>query len=316
MHCTHSTFAQLGFLFLVLRQRGLISALASSVVIVVSAAITMTDLYENVGFHQKPEGKYSAAAAHCDASDLHSDYRSDPRDRTEDRSERSAVSATTRQERGCAGSCPKSTVLLYVLTSLSVLLWTILLAIFCVQDSYTSSAISLMQEDIAKLKSADFQAALNSSAIIDSISSEKRANSLSFRQIREKVEVLNAAASRRVYFFTLYTGTLTGKVDPIKFNQVLLNIGGAYSSSSGRFTCAYSGVHQFFFSANSQQKVPTELCLMVNSWCKVMSKADPDKNSTGNMGMALLELQKGNTVWVSQVTGGSWANATFGGMLL
>ncbi|XP_039628374.1 uncharacterized protein LOC120541112 isoform X2 [Polypterus senegalus] len=285
MHCTHSTFAQLGFLFLVLRQRGLISALASSVVIVVSAAITMTDLYENVGFHQKPEGKYSAAAAHCDASDLHSDYRSDPRDRTEDRSERSAVSATTRQERGCA-------------------------------DSYTSSAISLMQEDIAKLKSADFQAALNSSAIIDSISSEKRANSLSFRQIREKVEVLNAAASRRVYFFTLYTGTLTGKVDPIKFNQVLLNIGGAYSSSSGRFTCAYSGVHQFFFSANSQQKVPTELCLMVNSWCKVMSKADPDKNSTGNMGMALLELQKGNTVWVSQVTGGSWANATFGGMLL
>uniref|UniRef100_A0A8C4SWP7 C1q domain-containing protein n=1 Tax=Erpetoichthys calabaricus TaxID=27687 RepID=A0A8C4SWP7_ERPCA len=108
----------------------------------------------------------------------------------------------------------------------------------------------------------------------------------------------------------------TEVVDPIKFNEVFLNIGNAYSSSSGRFTCAYSGVHQFFFSANSQQKVPTELCLMVNSWCRVTSKADPDKNVTGNVGMALLELQKGNTVWVSQVMGGSWANVTFGGMLL
>ncbi|XP_028678534.2 uncharacterized protein LOC114667407 [Erpetoichthys calabaricus] len=276
----------------------------------------MTDLYENFGFHQKPEGKYSAAAAHCDASDPHSDYRSDPRDRTEDRSERLAVTATRRQERGCAGSCPKTTLLLYVLTSLSILLWAILLAIFCIQDSYNSSAMALMKEDIAELKSADAQAALNISTMINRISSEKRANSLSFSQINEKVEALKAAASRRVYFFTLYTGTLTGKVDPIKFNEVFLNIGNAYSSSSGRFTCAYSGVHHFFFSANSQQKVPTELCLMVNSWCKVTSKADPDKNVTGNMGMALLELQKGNTVWVSQVTGGSWANVTFGGMLL
>ncbi|RXM91905.1 Complement C1q-like protein 4, partial [Acipenser ruthenus] len=107
----------------------------------------------------------------------------------------------------------------------------------------------------------------------------------------------------------------------IKFNQVLLNIGSAYNNETGRFTCPYSGVYQFFFSVNSGQGNTTDLWLMVDGNKMILNHVDLQNYTTGNLSFIMMKLSKGNVVWVMQENGSSWSDdssrtITFGGMLI
>ncbi|KAK6468769.1 multimerin-2-like, partial [Huso huso] len=109
--------------------------------------------------------------------------------------------------------------------------------------------------------------------------------------------------------------------DPIRFDQVLLNIGSAYNRKTNKFTCPYSGVYQFFFSANNGRKTTTNLWLTVDGNRMIQNYIDLPKYTTGNLSFIIMTLKKGNVVWVMQEKGSSWSDPqsrliTFGGMLI
>nr|XP_019934397.1 PREDICTED: oncoprotein-induced transcript 3 protein-like [Paralichthys olivaceus] len=129
--------------------------------------------------------------------------------------------------------------------------------------------------------------------------------------------------SRKVHFFASYPGQLTGKVNRIKYSKVLVNVGRAYSRSTGTFRAPVKGIYQFFFStqtANTNKK--TDLWLVVNSyWVAVSHTAFSRPSSVGSLSTYMTFLRKGSRVYVTHNCGKSWANAasmtiTFGGSLL
>lgn len=129
------------------------------------------------------------------------------------------------------------------------------------------------------------------------------------------------ASSKKVHFFASYPAQLSGKVNRIKYTKVLVNVGRAFSRSSGVFRAPVKGIYQFFFSTQTTG-IKTELWLVVNSyWVSVSHTSVGRRSSVGSLSTYMSFLRKGSLVYVTQNCGRSWANAasttiTFGGSLL
>ncbi|XP_031417403.1 uncharacterized protein LOC116218784 [Clupea harengus] len=145
---------------------------------------------------------------------------------------------------------------------------------------------------------------------------------------RDKITYSCAAKRRKIkkqviHFFASYPGSLRGKVNRIRFSKVLVNEGKAFNKKTGVFLVPVSGVYQFYFSSQSGGSGnATNLWLVINGyWVTVSHSAVKSPTSVGSLNTYMTTLRKGAQVYVTHVTGQSWANSasntiTFGGSLL
>lgn len=126
-----------------------------------------------------------------------------------------------------------------------------------------------------------------------------------------------------MHFFAANPGSLSGKVNRIKYRKVHVNVGRAFNRRTGVFTAPVSGVYQFFFSTQSNRSgLKTDLWLVVNGyWVAVSHTHVSISNTVGNLSTYMTSLHKGAVVYVTHNCGNSWANSAsntivFGGSLL
>ncbi|XP_066564216.1 multimerin-1 isoform X2 [Amia ocellicauda] len=141
------------------------------------------------------------------------------------------------------------------------------------------------------------------------------------QHLREELNILKHNDSTQVYFYSSFPDIVEGRVDPVKYSQVLLNIGNAYSPETGKFTCPVSGIYQFVYSATTGRKGQTDIWLMVDGIRQITNHADLPDHTISSFSVMILELRKDNSVWIMQERGLTWATSSshtlsFGGMLL
>ncbi|XP_077976873.1 caprin-2-like [Glandiceps talaboti] len=109
----------------------------------------------------------------------------------------------------------------------------------------------------------------------------------------------------------------------IVYDSEISNIGSAYSTNTGKFTCPYAGIYYFSISAMRKQGVNLHACLVKNSSqvaCIWISHSSHRPYGTASNNM-VLSLEYGDKVWVILkagygVYGGSYSTTTFAGYLL
>ena len=105
------------------------------------------------------------------------------------------------------------------------------------------------------------------------------------------------------------------------FNSVILNVGNGYNPSTGVFTSPVAGTYVFYVSALEYSKQYLQVDIVLNSVSKVKLVGDSEAAYQTGTNMVVLNLQKGDSVWVKHVSGkGYWsANVpatTFTGFLI
>lgn len=128
-----------------------------------------------------------------------------------------------------------------------------------------------------------------------------------------------------VIFFVAFQGQLREVlINPIIFNQVLVNQGSAYSNETGLFTAPVAGIYQFMFSAQlCRGNFNNDWRFTVNGVFRSFCHAQVSGGDTTlNTCYYLDKLRKGDQVWISQRLGScAWASSnsktiTFSGVLL
>uniref|UniRef100_A0A8C7XEX4 Caprin family member 2 n=1 Tax=Oryzias sinensis TaxID=183150 RepID=A0A8C7XEX4_9TELE len=128
----------------------------------------------------------------------------------------------------------------------------------------------------------------------------------------------------RVAFTTSRTANFApGNLDqPIVFDQLHSNLGEAYDTHIGRFTCPVNGTYVFIFHILKLAiNVPLYVNLMRNEEVMVSAYANdgaPDHETASNH--AILPLFQGDQVWLrlhrGAIYGSTWKYSTFSGFLL
>ncbi|XP_032394244.1 multimerin-2 [Etheostoma spectabile] len=128
-----------------------------------------------------------------------------------------------------------------------------------------------------------------------------------------------------VLFYVAYQGSLRDiQIDPIIFNQVVVNQGSAYDNDTGVFTAPVSGIYQFVFAAQLCRGDHNNVWyFMINGNRRMACHAQVSGGDTTlNTCYCLEELKKADQVWVRQMVGScAWASTTsktitFSGVLL
>ena len=109
--------------------------------------------------------------------------------------------------------------------------------------------------------------------------------------------------------------------DSIKFNDVSLNIGNCYNPNTGKFTAPADGVYQISFSY-LQQNGYTSYVHLIKDGTMYSDVHANHKNHDQLSKTVLIQLKKGQTVWVRLLKSSSYAvygrdrYTTFGGYLI
>ena len=105
------------------------------------------------------------------------------------------------------------------------------------------------------------------------------------------------------------------------FNSVILNVGNGYNPSTGVFTSPVAGTYVFYVTAVEYNKQYLVVDIVLNSVSKVRTMGHNDASYQTGANMVVLNLQKGDSVWVMYNAGtGYWTNSvpgtTFTGFLI
>ncbi|KAL7886241.1 hypothetical protein AOLI_G00065360 [Acnodon oligacanthus] len=84
---------------------------------------------------------------------------------------------------------------------------------------------------------------------------------------------------------------------PIRFDRILMNEGGHYNSSSGKFTCTIPGVYFFTYDITLANK-HLAIGLVHNGQYKIKTFDANTGNNDVASGSTVLRLQKGDQVWL------------------
>ncbi|XP_041634183.1 complement C1q-like protein 4 [Cheilinus undulatus] len=128
-----------------------------------------------------------------------------------------------------------------------------------------------------------------------------------------------------VLFYASYQGSLRDiEYNPIIFNDVVVNLGSAYSNATGMFTAPVDGIYQFVFAAQLCRGDHNNVWgFMLKGVRKMACHAQVSgTDTTLNTCFLMQELKKGDKVSVKQFPGScAWASTTsrtitFSGVLL
>ena len=105
------------------------------------------------------------------------------------------------------------------------------------------------------------------------------------------------------------------------FNKAILNVGTGYNPSTGVFTSPVAGTYVFYVSALEYSNQYLQVDIVLNSVSKVKLVGDNQAAYQTGTNMVVLNLQKGDSVWVKHVSGkGYWSASvpatTFTGFLI
>uniref|UniRef100_K1PZ60 Caprin-2 n=1 Tax=Magallana gigas TaxID=29159 RepID=K1PZ60_MAGGI len=87
------------------------------------------------------------------------------------------------------------------------------------------------------------------------------------------------------------------------FDHVITNNGNGYSPSTGKFTAPTDGTYVFFVTVNMYIKNYLYLDIVHNDRSKVRTMSHQSASFQTGTNMAVLQLIKGDSVWVSRYTG-------------
>ncbi|XP_048249720.1 complement C1q-like protein 4 [Haliotis rufescens] len=114
--------------------------------------------------------------------------------------------------------------------------------------------------------------------------------------------VLAAAMGKPVYQIAFSTGlshdVLITRGQVLRNTNIFLNVGKAYDRHTGRFKCPQSGIYSFQVHALTQKKKSLWLELMHNNNLVVSVHAHSSDENDGASNSAILQLKKGDQVWV------------------
>ncbi|XP_078316992.1 uncharacterized protein LOC111103840 isoform X1 [Crassostrea virginica] len=105
------------------------------------------------------------------------------------------------------------------------------------------------------------------------------------------------------------------------FNMAILNVGNGYNPSTGVFTSPVAGTYVFYVTAVEYSKQYLQVDIVQNSVSMVKLLGDDHADFQTGTNMVVLNLQKGDRVWVRHVSGkGYWSASvpatTFTGFLI
>ena len=118
---------------------------------------------------------------------------------------------------------------------------------------------------------------------------------------------------------TSYDSTWTG--DILVFPHVITNNGNGYDPSTGKFTASKKGTYVFFVNVNSYLSNTVYLDIVHNGMSKVRTISHSSASYQTGTNMAVLVLEKGDSVWVKRYAGKGYYTeyvpiTTFSGFLL
>ena len=105
------------------------------------------------------------------------------------------------------------------------------------------------------------------------------------------------------------------------FDSVIVNVGNGYNPSTGVFTSPVAGTYVFYVTAVEYSKQYLQVDIVLNSVSKVKLLGEDDAGYQTGTNMVVLNLQKGDNVWVKHQYGkGYWTQSvpatTFTGFLI
>lgn len=115
---------------------------------------------------------------------------------------------------------------------------------------------------------------------------------------RNKRQVLEGPVAFTAYMSAWANDLAIGQ--PVVFDSTLTNVGGAYSTSTGKFTVPLDGLYIFSFIIETKHAVDTAVRLVVDGVNMLDAVVEPRHTEQnlqgGNVGV--LKLRKGQSVWV------------------
>ena len=145
---------------------------------------------------------------------------------------------------------------------------------------------------------------------------------LYLRRLRKTHFVLFLAKETRESFtvgVTLSSSSWTG--DILVFPHVITNNGNGYDPSTGKFTASKKGTYVFSINVISYSTNYVFFDIVQNGMSKVRTYSDNSASYQTGTNMAVLVLEKGDSVWVKRYSGKSYytdsvPTTTFSGFLL
>ncbi|XP_062903567.1 complement C1q tumor necrosis factor-related protein 3-like [Mobula hypostoma] len=115
-------------------------------------------------------------------------------------------------------------------------------------------------------------------------------------------------------------GQIVKPTNPIIYDIVNVNKGEGYNSTAGKFTAPRCGLYFFSYSSLPGRGTTTDVQLMKNDKAvNLIHSVLPKNSSQLSMRNKILELHKGDQVWVQLVSGNLWSETgslSFQGFLL
>ncbi|XP_069775839.1 complement C1q tumor necrosis factor-related protein 3-like [Narcine bancroftii] len=115
-------------------------------------------------------------------------------------------------------------------------------------------------------------------------------------------------------------GKIVTPVNSIIYDEVIVNMGGGYNPKTGKFTSPRCGVYFFSYSSLPGRGMQTDVALMKNGKeVSLIHSVLANKTSQTSIKNIIIELHKGDEVWVELLTGNLWSKAdslSFQGFLL
>ena len=109
--------------------------------------------------------------------------------------------------------------------------------------------------------------------------------------------------------------------DILVFPHVITNNGNGYDPSTGKFTASKKGIYVFSVNVNAYGSNAIYLDIVHNGASKVRVMSESTASHVTGTNMAILVLNKGDSVWVKRYTGKGYYTlsvpvTTFSGFLL
>ena len=113
----------------------------------------------------------------------------------------------------------------------------------------------------------------------------------------------------------------TWNSETLIFNSVILNVGNGYNPSTGVFTSPVAGTYIFYVTAVEYNKQYLMVDIVLNSVSKVKLVGDNEAVYQTGTNMVVLNLQKGDSVWVRHSQGNGYYShnvpiTTFSGFMI
>ena len=142
-----------------------------------------------------------------------------------------------------------------------------------------------------------------------------------FNVVKNRVILILARETREGFTVGMTSTSSTWTGDILVFPHVITNNGNGYDPSTGKFTASKKGTYVFFVNVNSYSSKYVYLRIVHNDVSKVRTVSHESASYQTGTNMAVLVLEKGDSVWVKRDSGTGYYSSsvpvtTFSGFLL